>query len=59
MAERKKMEIIILKIIACICVTVVSGIFAYQGAYDWAFFLELLALAIIFLPWDKIIEFFL
>ena len=53
------MEIIILKIIACICVTVVSGIFAYQGAYDCAFFLELLALAIIFLPWDKIIEFFL
>lgn len=53
------MEIIILKIIACICVTVVSCIFAYQGAYDCAFFLELLALVIIFLPWDKIIEFFL
>ena len=52
------MEIIILKIIACICVTVVSGIIAYKDNYDWACFLEILALAIIFLPWDKIREFF-
>ena len=52
------MEIIILKIIACICVTVLSGIIAYQGEYDRACFLEILALAIIFLPWDKMFEFF-
>ncbi len=49
------MEIIILKIIACICVTIVAGIMARNDEEDKALILMGLGLAMIFIPWDKVI----
>ena len=58
MAERKNMEIIILKVIACVCVTIIAGIMAWRDEEDRAVTLMLLGLALIFIPWDKVIELF-
>ena len=52
------MEIIVLKIIACICVTIIAGIMAWRAEEDRAVTLMLLGLALIFIPWDKVIELF-
>ena len=56
MARRKGMEMLILKIVACVCVTIVAGLMVRNNEEEAAFWLELIALAIIFIPWDKIIE---
>lgn len=50
------MEIIVLKIVACICVTIVAGIMAWQDEPGAAYGLLLLGLVVIFVPWDKVIE---
>lgn len=50
------MEIIILKIVACVCVTIVAGILAWRNEEEAALVLMALGLAIIFIPWDKVIE---
>ena len=50
------MEIIILKIVACVCVTIVAGIMAWRDDEDEAVALLVLGLAMIFIPWDKVIE---
>ena len=49
MAERKNMEIIILKSIACICVAVIAGIMALRDEENKALGLMLLGLALIFI----------
>ena len=51
------MEIIILKIVACVCLTIVVAIMALQDEEDKAFWLFLLGLAVIFVPWDKILNY--
>ncbi len=50
------MGIIVLKIVACVCVTTVAGILAWRNEEEAALVLMLLGLAIIFIPWDKVIE---
>ena len=50
------MEIIVLKIVACICVTIVAGIIAWRDEPGIAYGLLLLGLVVIFVPWDKLIE---
>ena len=50
------MEMLILKIVACVCVTIVAVLMVRNCEEEAAFWLELIALAIIFIPWDKIIE---
>ena len=52
------MEIIVLKIVACVCVTIVAGIIAWRDDEDAALTLLLLGLLVIFIPWDKVIELF-
>lgn len=56
--RRKRIGIIVLKIIACVCVTIVAGIMARKYEEDRALILMGLGLALIFIPWDKIIELF-
>ena len=48
------MENIILKIVACICVTIISAILARNAEEDKALILMGLGLAMIFIPWDKV-----
>ena len=50
------MGIIVLKIIGCICATAVSVVLAYRNEEDYAVTLEIMALAIIFITWDKLIQ---
>ena len=53
------MEIIVLKIVACICVTIVAGIMAWRDEPGTAYGLLVLGLVVIFVPQDKVIELFI
>lgn len=48
------MENYILKAVGIVCVTIVSGILAQRDYEEEACYLEMLCIAIIFIPWDKI-----
>ncbi len=50
------MENVILKIVACICVTIVAGIMAWRYEEEAAVAIFLFGLVVIFVPWDKVIE---
>lgn len=50
------MDIIILKIVACICLAIVAGIMAWRDEADAAVVLLLLGLVMICVPWDKVFE---
>lgn len=52
------MENVILKIVACICVTIVAGIMAWREEEEVAGVVFLFGLVVIFVPWDKVIELF-
>lgn len=54
LARRKNMGLIILKIVACVCVTILAGIIVNNGEEEPAIWLMILGLALIFIPWDKI-----
>lgn len=49
------MGLIILKIVACVCVTILAGIIVNNGKEEEAIWLMILGLALIFIPWDKIL----
>ena len=53
MARRDKMENYILKAVGIVCVTIISGILAWKDYEDEAKYLEIIGIAIIFIPWDK------
>lgn len=52
------MENYILKAVGIVCVTIVSGILAWRDYEEEACYLEMLCIAIIFIPWDKIFYLF-